>query len=148
MIINYLQKDSLVLREFVPEFADKVHDDSYLDIYGNWLLNVAQAFDEMNGKAFFRVERLNNFEQLHNYLIKKIPVAVSVRGHLRGGAKVYDNGHFILVVGWNNKKQRVLCIDPAFSSSQKTLRAYAIKNFLQAWGTSRNLSYITIPNDF
>ena len=81
-------------------------------------------------------------------MIKKIPVAVSVRGYLRGGAKVYDNGHFILVVGWNNKKQRVLCIDPAFLTSAKTLRAYDIKSFLTAWGTSRNLSYIAVSNDF
>jgi hypothetical protein len=151
MILGYFQHSlckSFIggLKDFVPEFADKVHDDSYLDIYGSWPLNVAQAFDSSYGKVFFRVERLNGFEDLYKRLQKKTPVAVSVRGHLTGGAKVYDSGHFIVIVGWDAARRSVLCIDPAFKSSKQTLRAYNIKSFLNAWGTSRNLSYIAIPN--
>ncbi|MBD3231976.1 hypothetical protein GF322_04955 [Candidatus Dependentiae bacterium] len=142
MMINYFSNNSINLESYIPEFAQLVLDQCYLDIYGNWILNVAQAFDSLKGKKYFRVERLNNFNHLYSFLKKKIPVAVSVRGFLNGGAKSYENGHFILVVGWSLRKQRVLCIDPAFQDNSNTLRAYRIVDFLQAWGTSRNLSYI------
>ncbi|MFA6527063.1 MAG: C39 family peptidase [Candidatus Babeliales bacterium] len=133
------------MQDYVADFADKVHDDGNLNIYGNWILNVAQAFDSANGGVFFRVERLNNFASLHDYLTKRIPVAVSVR-RLRGGAMPYRNGHFMVVVGWDSVKRMVTCIDPAFGSNGTTLRHYKLRDFLQAWGRSLNLSYIPIPS--
>ncbi|MFH1643796.1 MAG: C39 family peptidase [bacterium] len=137
------------LTSFVASFADLVHDDSYLDIYGNWILNTAQVFDSSQGSVFCRAQRLNNFDELYEYLKNKTPVAVSIRGSLRGGRKPYDNGHFVVVIGWSQKKKAVICVDPAFSSSNKTLKAYPVKDFLTAWGKSRNLSYIAIhKNDF
>lgn len=133
------------LQNYVVNFADKVHDDSNLNIYGNWILNVAQAFDSSNGEVFFRVERLNSFSALHDYLTKRIPVAVSVR-RLRGGATPYRNGHFMVVVGWDSIKRMVMCIDPAFGSNGTTLRRYKLNDFLQAWSRSVNLSYVPIPS--
>jgi len=133
------------LDDYVGNFADKVYDPK-LNIYGNWQLNVAQAFDAANGDVFFRVERLNGFRDLHAYLMKKIPVVVSVH-RLTGGALPYKSGHFMVVVGWNQAKQQVLCIDPAFKGSSKTLRSYKFWDFLQAWGRSVNLSYIPMPKD-
>ncbi len=150
MLLKYFsgyKKSTQHLRDYIPVFAEKVHDDSYLDIYGNWILNVAQAYDSSKGNVFFRVQRLNGFNDLYYFLTKKTPVAVSVRGYLKGGKKPYDNGHFIVVVGWDQKKQSLLCIDPAFSPNKKTLRAYKIDSFLQAWGTSRNLSYVALPKN-
>lgn len=147
MVVNYFLGSSKSLKDYIPEFAKKVHDDSYLDIYGNWILNVAQAYDSTKGNVFFRVQRLNGFNELYYFLSKQTPVAVSVRGYLKGGAKPYDNGHFILVVGWDQKRQAFLCIDPAFSPNSKTLRAYNVDSFLTAWGTSRNLSYVALPRE-
>ncbi len=152
ILVNYFMAKSngqpayQPLDDYVVNFANKVHDNGNLNIYGNWQLNVAQAFDAANGDVFFRVERLNGFQDLHSYLMKKIPVAVSVR-RLRGGAGVYQNGHFIVVVGWNQAKQQVLCIDPAFDATRRTFRAYKLWDFLQAWGRSVNLSYIPMPRD-
>lgn len=133
------------LNDYVVSFAQKVHDRGRLDIYGNWQLNVAQAFDAAQGEVYFRVDRLNGFHDLHSYLTKKIPVAVSVR-RLHGGALPYQNGHFIVIVGWDQAKQEVLCIDPAFARTRKTLHAYKLRHFLPAWGRSVNLSYIPIPD--
>ncbi len=150
MIVNYFLArlngsiNDQPLSDYVVDFASKVHDRGRLNIYGNWQLNVAQAFDAANGDIFFRVERLNGFADLHACLMKKIPVAVSVR-RLRGGATPYQNGHFMVVVGWNQAKQKVLCIDPAFEG--KTFRAYRLWDFLQAWGRSVNLSYIPMQRD-
>jgi len=147
IILNYFAKNYSNLESYIKNFSQKVHDDSYLDIYGNWPLNVAQAYDSSEGNIFFRVERLNGFNNLYHYLKRKIPVAVSVRGTLNGGAKAYDNGHFIVIVGWDNRRKAVLCIDPAFSTSAKTTRAYGIRTFLKAWENyiSPNLSYIAMP---
>ena len=135
------------LQTNAKSFANKVHDDSYLDIYGNWLFNVAQAYNETKAEIFYKVERLNNFEVLHSYLAKKIPIVVSIRGTLNGGAWPYNNGHFVVVVGWNSQKRKVLCIDPAFRQQKKLLRSYHIRDFLRAWGKSRNLSYVPIPKN-
>lgn len=131
------------MHDFAIDFAKKSHDQGYLDIYGNWILNVAQAFDSSNGTVYFRVERLNSFYDLHQSLVKKIPVAVSVR-RLRGGATPYANGHIMLVVGWDRVKRRVLCIDPAFGSNRATLKAYRLIDFLHAWSRSSNLAYVPL----
>jgi len=129
------------MHDYAVNFAEKVHDQGYLDIYGNWILNVAQAFNENNGEVFFRVERLNSFYDLHHYLAKKLPVAVSVR-RLRGGATPYAMGHLLVVIGWNRQKRCVLCLDPAFPNNRAVLKAYPLMAFLRAWGRSSNLAYV------
>jgi hypothetical protein len=130
------------MHDYAIDFAEKAYDQGYLDIYGNWILNVAQAFDSTNGQVYFRVERLNSFYDLYHYLSRKIPVAVSVR-RLRGGATPYANGHILVVVGWNRQKGCVLCVDPAFNKS--LLKAYPLNNFLRAWSRSSNLAYVPMP---
>jgi hypothetical protein len=125
-------------------FAQRAYDSS-LNIYGNWPLNVAQAYIETMGRILYRVERLNNFEALHRYLTKKIPVAVSIRGRLRPNTYSYDNGHFVVVVGWDRKTRRVICIDPFFRGKQDIVRRYRARDFIRAWGKSRNLSYVAAP---
>ena len=150
MISRYFVKKD----KFMPEtyalgkqtvrFATRVRDQS-LDIYGNWIFNVAQAYNTTQGNVLYRVQRLNNFKELYGYLVKKVPVAVSIRGRLRGGAWPYNNGHFVVVIGWDQREQRVICIDPAFKNKKQLVRKYRIRDFTRAWGRSRNLSYISIP---
>ena len=53
----------------------------------------------------------------------------------------------MVVVGWDEKKQAVLCVDPAFSNSSQTPKAYQLCNFLSAWARSTNLTYIPLPKD-
>lgn len=150
MIVQYFanklygRKAPLEMPNYVIDFAEKVHDDGVLGIYGNWPLNVAQAHDASNGDIFYRVERLNSFNELYDYLSKEIPVAVSVR-RLKGGATPYSGGHFMVVVGWDSNAQSVICIDPAFKGNRKTLKRYHLFDFLSAWALSRNLSYIPMP---
>jgi hypothetical protein len=136
------------LHAYTVAFAERVHDRGPLDIYGNWLFNVAQAFDASRGLVFYRVSRLNGFNELYTYLKNETPVVVSVR-RLKGGATPYKNGHLLVVVGWNQDKKSVICVDPAFGPSCKTLRAYNVWNFLQAWGLSYNLCYVPLePKKF
>lgn len=139
----YGMKPDNPMQNYVIDFAEKSHDQGYLDIYGNWILNVAQAFDSCNGDVFFRVERLNSFYDLYHCLAQKIPVAVSVR-RLIGGATPYRKGHILVVVGWNRQKKCVICMDPAFKTTKQTLRAYPLRRFLRAWARSNNLSYVPL----
>jgi len=149
MILHYFKglaskkTHQLPLHQYASNFADKVHDNGYLDIYGNWLLNVAQAYDSCCGDIFYCVKRLNGINELYGYLKRKIPVAVSVR-RLKGGATPYANGHFLVVIGWNKKTKSIICVDPAFSTNKATLKTYNISDFIKAWGMSRNLSYVPL----
>jgi hypothetical protein len=150
MISRYfVKKDKFMpetygLGEQAVRLSNRVRDQS-LDIYGNWIFNVAQAYDTTQGNVLYRVQRLNNFKELYGYLVKKVPIAVSIRGRLRGSAWAYNNGHFVVVIGWDQKSQRVICIDPAFRNTNQLIRKYRIRDFARAWGRSRNLSYVSIP---
>jgi len=148
MMVNYFNKRiygklNKPLHDYAVDLANKVYDQGTLDIYGNWILNLAQAFHNSKGNVFYRVQRLNSFYDLHRMLVKKIPIAVSVR-KLPGGATPYQHGHLMVIVGWDSKKKHVLCVDPAFGKSTLTRKSYPLNRFLAAWGRSKNLSYIPL----
>lgn len=123
-------------------FAHSVHDTG-LDIYGNWAFNMAHAFEKCKGKAAFYATRLNSFDDLYNLLKKQVPVAVSIRGPLKGSATPYEKGHILVVVGWDAKKREVICHDPAFDTVDQVYTRYDIHEFIVAWERSRRLTYKT-----
>lgn len=122
--------------------AKSVHDTG-LDIYGNWSFNIAHAFEKSRGKALFYATRLKSFNSLYKLLKKQVPVAVSVRGPMKGAATPYDKGHILVVVGWDAKKRKVICHDPAFDSKDQVFTKYDIHDFIVAWERSRRLTYKT-----
>ena len=125
-------------------WAEKSFDAGF-DTYGSWQFNVAQAADCCGDKVEFCTVRLRSFKQLYNQIARGIPAVVSVRGSLRGAPKKYDNGHVLVVVGWDAKKRHVLCHDPALTSDQETLKRYDIESFIEAWERSRRLTYFANP---
>lgn len=125
-------------------FADNAYDAG-LDAYGSWPFNSAHAFEQAEGKYHFYVRRLSSFAMLYQLLCTNIPVVVSVRGILLGGAKEYLQGHLMVVVGWDQKNKSVICHDPAFAKNEEVVVNYALKDFLQAWESSRRLVYIAEP---
>jgi len=140
---------SMLSEFFLNRFVDPVDFAKYsfdhgLNDYGSWPFNVAHAFEVCKGKVLFYTSRLNSFVELHGKLIKKVPVVVSVRGNIEGAQKNYKQGHLMVVIGWDAKKQEVICHDPAFYSDEGVLVRYEIKSFLRAWERSRRLVYI--PN--
>jgi hypothetical protein len=122
-------------------FAAKVRDAGF-DIYGNWTLNTAQICHELGGQVFCKVQRLNNFQELHSFLTQGLPVIVSVRGPLAGSARAYKLGHLICVIGYDSDLDRVLCIDPAFPTDAETEVSYDRSDFIQAWGRRKNIAYV------
>lgn len=143
-MIKNKQRVTCDLKEQAKQIACHVRDKS-LNIHGCWPFNVAEAYNITRGQVLYRVQRLNNFGELYRYIKRNIPVAVSIRGHLRGCAWPYNNGHFVVVIGWDQKKQSVICLDPAFRDQNHIQRNYPIRDFARAWGKSRNLAYVSIP---
>jgi hypothetical protein len=139
MVIGYFMKKCDPI-----ECAYGVYDAG-LDAYGSWPFNTAYAFNKCDKKIFFHVCHLNSFKDLYAYLHKKIPIIVSVRGPLEGAPLPYQQGHLLVVVGWDHRRQRVVCHDPAFDSNEKVAVSYSLHSFLQAWERSKRLAYIAIP---
>lgn len=144
MVVSYLNGKY----EAPESFAEDVYDYG-LETYGSWPFNVAHAFDRSMGHFYFSVARLNSFAELHDYLRKRLPVVVSVRGPLKTmpEGKTYREGHLLVIVGWDNSHKKVICFDPAFASSKDVLHAYDINEFLKAWENSGRLAYVIEPRD-
>lgn len=136
MLLGYLKKDYV----HPLDVAKKSYDNG-LAVYGSWPFNTAHAF-ELAPAQFFKVERLTSFQHLYTLLQQGSPVVVSIRGYIPGAAKVYENGHLILVVGWDKRTKSVIVHDPAFDKHKKVLRKYPIKDFLKAWERSHRLAYV------
>ncbi len=121
-------------------FSNYVYDEG-LDIFGNWGLNMAHAFEKGHGHALFYTTRLNSFHDLHALLKQNVPVAVSIRGSIPGGKKEYKQGHLLVVVGFDAKDKKVLCYDPAFDTHSEVNQRYDLHHFIVAWERSRRLTY-------
>jgi len=125
-------------RSFDPiDFASRIYDDAF-DIYGNWILNIAEAYHQLRSPC--HVERLADFSALHAQLMQGRPVVVSVKGEIPGAPKPYSVGHLLCVVGYERKT--VYCIDSGFPDNASTFVGYGLKDFLTAWGIRRNLAYV------
>jgi hypothetical protein len=122
-------------------FAQNAHDQGF-DIYGNWVLNTAEASHHLGAKWNVWVERLSGFADIIEQLLKKTPVIVSVRGPLKGSALPYAHGHLMTVIGFDPATQKVSCIDPAFESDEKSKTEYFLSNFLEAWNRRGKIAYV------
>jgi Peptidase_C39 like family len=139
--INYLLK----ARRVDPiRFAEQVRDQR-IDIYGNWVLNMAQAAAELGPKWTCYVARLKGFEELHARLIRGLPVVVSVKGEIPGAPLPYSQGHLLLIRGYDPATKRVLVIDSAFPTDAGIETSYALDDFLAAWSLRKNVAYIFEP---
>jgi hypothetical protein len=127
-------------------FAEKIHDSEF-DIYGNWILNTAQSYQELNGQFRCRTERLASFSTLHSYLMRGLPVIVSIRGPLVGSYRPMTFGHLVCVYGYDAKQERIHCIDSGFPEDDQTDASYPLKNFLDAWARRQNLAYVFNPKN-
>lgn len=125
-------------------FAQEAYDNG-LRVYGSWPFNMAHAYELGDGKHFFYTVRLQSFKHLHDVLKQGIPVPVSVRGTISGAPKEYNNGHLLLVVGYNAQTHCVVCHDPAAPNAEETLKEYPVDSFIKAWDRSRRLSYVAMP---
>ncbi|PCI78027.1 hypothetical protein COB21_01665 [Candidatus Aerophobetes bacterium] len=124
------------------QFAENVWDASF-DIFGNWVFNVAEAYNQINSPLISCwVERLNGFQNILDSLKEGFPVVISVRGPLPGSAQPYKNGHLLAVIGFENKTREVICMDPAFDTDDETTVRYNLDDLMTAWNRRKNVAYI------
>jgi len=141
MLLGFLTKE-----EIDPlDFAHKSFDTG-LGVYGSWPFNTAHAFERSGGKISFATVRLPSFMMLHDQLKRGSPVVVSVRGPLVGSPRPYNHGHLLVVVGWDAKKNHVICHDPAMSSDHTVEKRYDLATFLAGWERSKRLAYIALSS--
>ncbi|WP_154017819.1 C39 family peptidase [Candidatus Protochlamydia phocaeensis] len=139
-VINYLtQKKMCPLK-----FAEKVHDSGF-DIYGNWVLNTAQAFIELGPAWQCWVMRCVEWQQVIHQLHLGLPVVVSVKGSLPGAPLSYDNGHLIVIKGYDPQTKHILCMDPAFPTDDQTHVCYLWEDFILAWKRRGCIAYFFAP---
>lgn len=137
--INYLFKTNKI---DPVSFAKSAWDQAF-DIYGNWILNTAAAFEALEGQYHTCVARLPDFGAIHEQLLKGLPVVVSIKGPIAGAPLPYANGHLILITGYDRPSRSVLCMDPAYPSDEETITSYPLDEFLTGWtDRRRNLSYL------
>jgi len=121
--------------------AERVWDQGF-DIFGNWVLNVAEGWTHLGPSWSTWVERLTGFSDIYRRLILGTPVIVSVRGPLPGSAGAYEAGHLIVVSGYDPKTQEVHCMDPAFASDDCTHVRYQLEHFMASWERRGKVAYI------
>jgi len=136
-----------VLRYLKPErynpvdFANKVYDTAF-DIYGNWVLNTAQAASMLDWPWHCFVCRLTSFDDIIASLEKGQPVVLSIRGPLNGSALPYESGHLVVVRGYDSINRKVHCMDPAFPTDDQTLVQYDLEDFVAAWKRRNGVAYL------
>jgi hypothetical protein len=126
------------------QMAERVWDQTS-DIYGNWVLNVAEGYAQLQGKWFCWAERLSGFDSVLASLHQKVPLVLSVRGPLLGSAQLYERGHLLVVKGCDAEARKVLCMDPAFETDAKTDVTYDLDDFIAAWQRRGRLAYVFSP---
>jgi len=136
-VINFL--DDLKLSPV--GFADTVVDSAF-DVYGNWILNTAQASHVLGKSWNCYVAHFTTFNQIIDQLVKDYPVVVSVKGPLKGSALPYASGHLLVVTGFDSENQEVYCMDPAFPADHLTHVKYSLNEFLMAWSRRKGIAYI------
>jgi hypothetical protein len=141
---------SMVLHYMTGKYKDPLNFaagafDAGLGAYGSWGCNMAHAFENSDGKCIFFARRMNTFCDIHQQLIKGLPVVVSIRGDLPGALKSFPNGHLIVVVGWDSDTRELLCHDPAAEHHNEVLKRYPIEHFLRVWECSHRLTYVVEP---
>jgi hypothetical protein len=142
-VIRYLSNDYTIDPLF---FAQQAWDSGF-DIFGNWVFNVAQASTHLGDAWNCWVERLHEFNDIHNYMKQGTPVIVSVRGPLPGSAQPYAKGHLLAVIGYDSSNQKVICMDPAFPTDNETQIAYNLEDFVRAWSQRGNVAYVFTKNN-
>lgn len=141
-VIHYLSGSS----KLSPmKFAQNVYDAGF-DIYGNWPFSAAQSYVELGPHWRSYCARLAGFDKVLSLVNQGFPVTVSVKGPLSGSLTPYSSGHLLVVTGYQAQTESVLCMDPAYSSDEKTSVAYPLQEFIHAWEKRHNLAYVIMRN--
>lgn len=134
------------LDQDVPHVAAGVYDPSWGGT-GNWPFNTAFAgsYPALSAYAL----RLRDLRDLEDYVVRDIPVILSVSlGRLRGRAPFRDDGHLVVLVGFNDQGDAwIHDPDSPFPPvpGKSVRRLYSRQNLEQGWAASRRTVYLIQP---
>ncbi|MBL8068137.1 MAG: peptidase C39 family protein [Armatimonadetes bacterium] len=141
MILAYWSKrmETPQIDADVPEVQAGVFDPGWNGT-GNWPFNVAFAASRLGMTGY--VTRLRSIEDIEAFVAEGIPVACSVSyGHLKGKGKQDNDGHLVVVVGFQDDGTPIFN-DPGRNVVRMT---YLRDDFARAWAESKNTVYIVHP---
>jgi Peptidase_C39 like family len=142
MILGYWDaKLGTNLADIVPEAAKAMWDTVY-DGSGNWAFNMAYASSK-GLKAY--VHRLSSLAQAESYILKGIPLALSIAwgvGELEGAHIAKSGGHLVVLRGFT-KSGDVIINDPAAKTDAGVRTVYQRAELERAWiGHSGGVVYV------
>lgn len=124
------------------EIARRVKGTKY-SIYGNWSFNVAVA--GAHDDIYSRVEYINNYGKIFDYLQQGIPVVLSIKtnsvSELPGSPMAYPSGHLIVLIGFEyvNNAWHAVINDPAVYYNKDVRRLYPVDALMKV---HRGYSYV------
>jgi Peptidase_C39 like family len=125
----------------VPTAAKAMWDTEY-DGSGNWAFNMAYASSK-GLKAY--VHRLSSLAQAESYILKGIPLALSIAwgvGELEGAHIAKSGGHLVVLRGFT-KTGNVIINDPAAKTDAGVRTVYKRAELERAWiGHSGGVVYV------
>jgi len=124
----------------VPEVVEGVYDPNWPGT-GNWSFNTAYAGSLPGLRAY--VTRLTDLSELEDWVMRQVPVVVSVcYDLLRGRPRNRDSGHLVVCVGFT-KEGDVIVNDPGTRTGVR--KTFARENLARAWANSKNTVYLIHP---
>ncbi len=142
MMLGYWDvKLGTTLADTVPTAAKIMWDTEY-DGSGNWAFNTAYASSK-GLKAY--VHRLSSFAQAEAYILKGVPLALSIAwgvGELEGSHIAKSGGHLVVLRGFT-KTGDVIINDPAAKTDAGVRTVYKRSELERAWiGHSGGVVYV------
>jgi hypothetical protein len=129
------------LNRDVPEIAENTFDRNWNGA-GNWAFNMAYAGSFKKMRAY--VTRFSDVSELEDWVLKGVPVGLSVCYDRLRGKKTGPNGHIVTLVGFTEKGDPIINDPGTLEGVQKVFpRRYLIN----AWAYSRNTVYLLYPED-
>ncbi len=124
----------------VPEVVEGVYDPSWPGT-GNWSFNAAYAGSLPGLRAY--VTRLTDLSELEDWVMREVPVVVSVcYDLLRGRPRNRDSGHLVVCVGFTEEGD-VIVNDPGTRTGVR--KTFPRENLARAWANSKNTVYLIHP---
>lgn len=123
----------------VPEICGAVYDSAWPGV-GNWSFNAAFAGSLPGMRAY--VARFTDVSELEDWIVRGIPVGLSVCYNRLRGIDGEPSGHLVVCVGFSPDGDPILN-DPG--TSRNVRKVFRRENFINAWAYSKNTVYLVYP---
>jgi len=125
----------------VPEIVDAIYDSQWKGT-GNWPFNMAYAGSFPGMRAY--VARFSDVSELEDWIVRNIPVGISVDYDRLRAQGPGPNGHLVALVGFTTDGDAIIN-DPG--TSKNVRKVFPRKNLIDAWACSRNTVYLIYPEN-